>query len=91
LLSLLVYCSLAFVNIFPPLHEIGENMLINYQQWGNKRKEEIAGDVTISDKVGESKKVDDRLGKFKEKMNFLQNLKDMPLRKRRNSGSTIRS
>jgi hypothetical protein len=66
-------------------------MLNNYQQWGNKRKEEINRDANITDKVGEAKKVDDRLGKFKEKMNFLQNLKDMPLRKRRNSGSTIRS
>ncbi len=35
---------IAFVSIFPPLHELGSNMLNNYQSWGERRKLEIMTD-----------------------------------------------
>jgi hypothetical protein len=75
------------VNLFPPLKETGENMLGNYLQWGEKRKEEIKNSeevgMTKEKKEEEVKKLDDRMGKFKERMSYLQTLK------RRNSNGSI--
>lgn len=80
---------IAFVNIFPPLHEIGQNMLNNYIGWGEKRRGEIMADDKIADKAEECRKLDERLGKFREKLGFVQNLREMPLRKRRNSNTSL--
>lgn len=80
---------IAFVNTFPPLHEIGQNMLNNFLSWGDKRREEIMRDDKIADKAEECRKLDERLNKFSEKLSFVQNLKEMPLRKRRNSGGSL--
>eukprot|EP00981_Chlorochromonas_danica_P011321 scaffold3873_cov177-Ochromonas_danica.AAC.1 len=81
---------IAFVNIFPPLHEIGSNMLNNFKQWGDKRKMEIDSDSSMdtAKKAEEARKLDDRIGKFTEKLAFTQQYKIMPFR-RRGSGSTI--
>jgi tetrahydromethanopterin S-methyltransferase subunit G len=46
-------------------------------------------DDKIADKSDECRKLDERLNKFREKLSFVKNLKDMPLRKRRNSGTSI--
>jgi hypothetical protein len=77
------------VNIFPPLHEIGHNMMTNFVSWGEKRREEIMKDDKISDKTEECRKLDERLNKFREKFAFVNNLQEMPLRKRRNSGTSV--
>lgn len=81
---------LAFVNIFPPLHEIGSNMLNNFKQWSDKRKMEIESDssMDVTKKAEETRKLDDRIGKFTEKLAFTQQYKIMPVR-RRGSGSTV--
>ncbi len=52
-------------------------MLSNFLMWGAKRIEEIPADVKILDenKALEITKLNDRLGKFKEKMRFLENQK----------------
>lgn len=82
--------SAAFVNIFPPLHEIGSNMQVNFSRWGDKRKREIEVDTTMDGpkKAEELRKLDDRLGKFADRMSFTQQLSSQPVR-RRNSGSTV--
>lgn len=64
-------------------------MLNNFLGWGEKRRGEILGDEKIADKAEETRKLDERLGKFKEKLSFVQNLKEMPLRKRRNSNTSL--
>lgn len=74
---------IAFVNIFPPLHEIASNLLNNHQSWGEKRKLEIMNDEKMDDstKPEECRKMDERLGKFKDKMSFVSVLRDSPIRK----------
>jgi len=79
------------VNLFPPLKEAGENMLTNYLQWGEKRKEEIRTiDTTIppEKKEEEVKKIDDRMMKFREKMSYLNGL---GIRRKNSSGSIATS
>ncbi len=46
-------------------------------------------DDKIADKAEECRKLDERLGKFREKLGFVQNLREMPLRKRRNSNTSL--
>lgn len=70
----------AFVNIFPPLHEMGTNLMLNYAAWGERRKGEIKLDEKIADKVGECGKLDDRIVKFQERQSFVNALKVLPLR-----------
>lgn len=79
---------LAFVNVLPPLHGIGSNMLNNFQSWGEKRKLEIMNDDKPIDKSEECRKMDERLGKFRDKMGFLNALRDMPVRRRNSLHST---
>jgi hypothetical protein len=64
-------------------------MLNNYIGWGEKRRGEIMADDKIADKAEECRKLDERLGKFREKLGFVQNLREMPLRKRRNSNTSL--
>ena len=75
-MCLFLYCFLAFIQIFPPLTEMGDNMLNNFCCWAEKRKEEISQDAAIADKATEIQKLDDRMGKFKEKMSFLAKVKE---------------
>lgn len=67
----------AVINIFPPLHQIGENMLHNFLSWGDKRIQELKNDpnLTPENKTVEVGKLEDRLKKFKDKMNFLETCK----------------
>lgn len=76
-------CFLAFVNIFPPLHEIGTNMQKNYTAWGERRKGEImTEDKPGVDKGEECRKLDERLGKFATRMSFLDAFKTQQRPKR---------
>ena len=70
----------AFVQIFPPLHQIGTNIMLNYTGWGEKRKEEIMVDEKIPNKVEECKKLDERIAKFKERQSFTDALRARPAR-----------
>ena len=84
------FLSAAVVTLFPPLKELGELMLANYVQWGEKRKDEIR---TVSDgstpekREEEVKKLEDRIGKFRDKMSFLATLLDV--KRKHSSGSLI--
>lgn len=65
------------INIFPPLYGIGDNMTNNFIQWGDKRINEIPIDPKLATMTAENKqleigKIQDRLKKFKEKMQFLE-------------------
>lgn len=64
--------------MFPPLTEIGDNMLSNFLSWGQKRIAEIPKDdkVAADQKDVEIGKIQARLDKFKEKMNFLSSTKE---------------
>ncbi len=68
------------IHIFPPLYSIGENMNNNFILWGDKRIEEIPIDSKLSTMTPENKqleigKIQDRVKKFKEKMQFLETCK----------------
>jgi len=69
----------AVCNIFPTLHEIGDNMTENFGKWGQKRIDEIPGDAKVpaENKDAEMGKLKDRLGKFKDKMSFLDKCRDL--------------
>ncbi len=76
------------VNLFPPLKETGENMLNNYLQWGEKRKEEIrlTNDGSSNEKKEEDvKNLEGRMNKFQDKMAYLKGL-DV---KRKNSNGSL--
>ena len=64
--------------VFPPLTEIGDNMLTNFLKWGQKRIEEIPNDdkIAIDQKDIEIGKIQARLDKFKDKMGFLETTKE---------------
>jgi hypothetical protein len=64
-------------------------MLNNFLGWGEKRRIEIMNDEKITDKTEECRKLDERLGKYKDKLAFVNGLKEMPLRKRRASGTSL--
>ena len=75
--------------MLPPLHEIGSNMLNNFQSWGEKRKMEIMNDdKSTLDKPEECRKLDERLGKFRDKMSFVNNFRELPVR--RNSLNSLK-
>jgi hypothetical protein len=67
------------INIFPSLHEIGDNMRNNMSQWGRFKKEEIAGG-NDADKDEQVSKLDERLSKFAAKMSFVDDMRDMTVR-----------
>lgn len=81
---------IAFVNIFPPLHEIGSNMENNFRKWGERRKTEIDKDGGLDGmkKAEEQRKMDERMNKFSDKLAFTHVYKGMNVR-RRHSGSTV--
>jgi cAMP-specific phosphodiesterase 4 len=81
---------IAFVQLFPPLHELGNNMLNNFQSWGERRKMEILDDEATPglDKPEECRKMDERLGKFNARMAFVNQLRELPRRKRLSMHST---
>lgn len=79
--DLIKRCHVAFVKIFPPLHEICSNMLNNHSSWGERRKMEIMNDDGIQNKSDECRKLDERMMKFKDSMSFLAALKDLPVRR----------
>jgi hypothetical protein len=58
-------------------------MLNNFQRWGDRRKQEVQFDSTLAEekKLEETKKLDDRMGKFADKMGFLQQYKLLPVRR----------
>lgn len=89
MIVLTLFCA-AFVNIFPPLHEIGSNMDNNYSKWGEKRKHEIEFDATMDGprKAEELRKLDERIAKFADRLSFTQQYRGLPMRKRL-SGSTV--
>ena len=61
-------------------------MQSNYLNWGERRKGEFMGDekLTAEQKTEEVRKLEERLGKFRDKMAFLEQLKGLP---RRHSGN----
>jgi hypothetical protein len=71
------------ITIFPPLKEMGVFMRDNYVEWGEKRRSEILETDNGSSedaKALDASKMTERIGKFKEKMGFLDDLVD-PKRK----------
>ena len=42
------FCSIAVVNILPPLYELANNLASNFQSWSEKRKLELRGENTSS-------------------------------------------
>jgi hypothetical protein len=79
------------ITIFPPLKEMGVLMRDNYVQWGEKRRTEILEtDNGSSDeaKAMDASKMTERIGKFKEKMAFVDELVDP---KRKFSSSSLLS
>lgn len=80
---------IAFVSILPPLHEIGGHMLTNYLTWGSKRQDELTAQSCVegdqkqgSGSSEESKKLTERMHKFKDKMGFLRDMRELNQRKR---------
>ena len=64
----------AVVNTFPPLYEMSQNISNNYCMWGQKRQKEIMVDDKVADKAGEVAKLDERMGKFRDKQAFSKEL-----------------
>jgi hypothetical protein len=76
--SLYPFLSLAMVRLFPPLYEMGMNLMDNYQSWGEKKKEEINNDSTLSNENQEIevKKLQERINKFHDKFAFINKYKE---------------
>lgn len=55
-------------------------MLNNHSSWGEQRKLDIINDDKIENRPEECRKVDERMGKFKDGMTFLNALKELPTR-----------
>ena len=71
---------LTVVQLFYPLHPIGDNILKNFLEWGKKRCEEILSDNSIVDKEEEMEKVNNRMEIFKAKFAVLDELREKPIR-----------
>ena len=73
------FFSAVVVKIFPRLHEIGANITTNYSMWGERRKAEVTADekMTAEAKTEECNKLDERIAKFQEKMEFVKELKSL--------------
>jgi len=70
----------AFVQIFPPLHQIVTNLDVNYRLWGERRKKNIDDDEKVKDKKDECSKIDERVAAFSEKQSFAEELALLPVR-----------
>lgn len=86
---------IAVVKIFPPLSEVGEFMTQNFSLWAGRRKQEIidmppnVNGFSHQERLEECRKLDERVAKYIEKMNFLSQLRRAPTRrKNRRSFST---
>jgi cAMP-specific phosphodiesterase 4 len=75
----------SFVNIFYPLNEICQNLIVNYCEWAKKRREEIFSDNNIQDKEDECRKLEERVKKFRDKFNWLEDMRKWPVRNQRKS------
>ncbi len=77
------------MNVFPPLYEIGENMLNNFISWGELKKLEIISPtsavVTPTAQAEECQKLDDRMAKFQDKLKVIAMYKDLPFMSRKSS------
>eukprot|EP01034_Spumella_vulgaris_P043297 gene43297-53753_t len=83
---------IAFVQLFPTLHELGSNMRTNFQLWGDRRKGEILADEKITtDKSVEIRKLDERCAKFTARLSFLDALTALPRRRRLSSMNNMNS
>jgi len=80
---------IAFINVFPPLTEIGDQMLVNFTSWGDRRRGELQlhSDSVTAAAEEEGRKLDERINKFKDKMGFQRPLKDLPRRRRQSSSA----
>ena len=76
---------LALINIFYPLHPIGQYILTNFQEWAKRRRDEIFADSNIMDKEEECRKLEERVKKFKDKFDILEELKARPTRSAKNT------
>ena len=66
---------IGFVQTFPSLYVIGENMADNYCCWGDKRKLEIKIDDKINNKAEEIEKLENRMNNFKGRLAFTNDLR----------------
>ncbi|KAJ1434174.1 hypothetical protein B484DRAFT_446819 [Ochromonadaceae sp. CCMP2298] len=73
---------IAFVSILPALHGIGANMQNNFQQWGEKRLGELMPEGTDAEHPEEAVKLQERLGKFRDRMAFVLVLQAEPTRRK---------
>jgi hypothetical protein len=80
LVGALLFCA-ALINIFPSLHEIGANMKNNFSSWGELNKIGIMDDENVADKADATKKLDERLQKFSDKLGFVDKYKAQTTRK----------
>jgi len=71
---------LTVINILYPLYPIGFQMLENYLEWAQLRRNEISADVNIIAKDEEAAKLDNRIANFKKKFDFLDQLEAKPQR-----------
>lgn len=80
---------IAFINVFPPLTEIGDQMLVNFTSWGDRRRGELQlhSDSVSAAAEEEGRKLEERINKFKDKMGFQRPLKDLPRRRRQSSSA----
>jgi len=72
----------ALINVFPPLYEIGQHMCANFLNWGQRRKVEIEEDANMTPEVKteEVRKLTERMGKYRDKMAFLEVYQELPKR-----------
>jgi len=71
---------LTAINILYPLYPIGYQMLENYVEWAQMRRNEIYSDPSITTKEEEITKLDNRIHAFRKKFNFLEQLEAKPQR-----------
>lgn len=78
------------VELFPTLHQIGTNLVNNYEQWGEGRKAEIRADANMppEKKPEELSKVDSKIAQINEHFKFLPEYRALPVRGRKGSVST---
>jgi hypothetical protein len=58
-------------------------MMNNFLSWGERRRADILNGTGDGEtKAEECRKLDERMGKFKDKFLFVERIKEMPWRKR---------
>jgi len=72
---------IAFVKLLPGLHEVGANMKGTFQAWGNRRLAELDKEAEEGKDVAEeSIKLQERMTRFRDKLEFVCALSCMPQR-----------